>query len=149
MVTRRSGSEGQTGSQGLVVHTAIFKIDNQQGPTIQYREFCSIFCNNLKEKRICKECIYINITESLCHTPETNTTQLINYTPTQKVLKHSLMTMPSKHVQRTTMYQKPLRDFQGKCPHRQLQRSIGLLQERETLIHHSIIMSVKEIPMHY
>ena len=29
------------------VHTTVFKIDNQQGPTVQHRELCSIFCNTL------------------------------------------------------------------------------------------------------
>ena len=28
------------------------KIDNQQGPTISPREFCSIFCHNLNGQRI-------------------------------------------------------------------------------------------------
>ena len=36
------------------VHTAIFKIDNQQGPTVQHRELCSILSNNLNGKRIYK-----------------------------------------------------------------------------------------------
>ena len=63
-------------------HNAIFKIDNQQGPTVQHRELCSIFCNNLNGKRIWKRLdTCICITESLCCTPETNTTLLINYTP--------------------------------------------------------------------
>ena len=28
-------------------HTAIFKMDNQQGPTVQHRELCSTLCGNL------------------------------------------------------------------------------------------------------
>ena len=36
------------------VHTTIFKIDNQQGPTLLHRECCSIFCNNLNRKIIWK-----------------------------------------------------------------------------------------------
>ena len=46
--------EDQTGSLGLTckIHTAIFKIDNQQGPTVQHRECFSVFCNNLSGKRI-------------------------------------------------------------------------------------------------
>ena len=64
------------------VHTAIFKIDNQQGPAVQHRELCSILCNNLNGKRIWKRIdTCVHITESLCCTPETNTTLLINYTP--------------------------------------------------------------------
>ena len=55
-------------------HTGIFKMDNQQRPTVQHREFCSVLCNNLHGKRILKRkdtCVYK--TESLCYTPETNT----------------------------------------------------------------------------
>ena len=33
-------------------HTVTFTIDKQQEPTVQHREFCSIFCNNLNGKRI-------------------------------------------------------------------------------------------------
>ena len=32
--------------------TTIYKIDNQQGPTVQHKELYSIFCDNLYEKRI-------------------------------------------------------------------------------------------------
>ena len=64
------------------VHTAMFKIDNQQGPTIQQRELCSTFCNNLNGKTILKRIdTWICITELFCCTPETNTTLLVNYTP--------------------------------------------------------------------
>ena len=52
-------------------HTTIYKIDNQQGPTVKHRELYSISCNNPSWKRILKR---IYITESLCCTPETNTT---------------------------------------------------------------------------
>ena len=65
------------------VYTAIFKIHNQQGPTIEPRELCSIFCNNLNRKRIRKRIdTYMCIAESLCCTPETSTPLLINYAPT-------------------------------------------------------------------
>ena len=33
-------------------HTTIYKIGNQQGPTILHRELYSIFCDNLYGKRI-------------------------------------------------------------------------------------------------
>ena len=56
-------------------HTTICKIGNQQGPTVQDMELYPIFFNNLYEKRIWKRMnICICITESLCCTPETNTT---------------------------------------------------------------------------
>ena len=64
------------------VHTGTFKIDNQQGSTVQHTEFYSVFCDNLNGKRIRKRIgTCICITKSLCCTPETNTTLLINYTP--------------------------------------------------------------------
>ena len=43
----------------------------------------SISCNNLNGKRIWKR-IYIYITDSLCYTPETNTTLSINCSSVKK-----------------------------------------------------------------
>ena len=64
------------------IYISIFKIVNQQGPAVEHRELCSVFCNNLNGKRIWKRIdTCICITESLCCTPETNITLLINYTP--------------------------------------------------------------------
>ena len=63
-------------------------MDNQQGPTVGHREFYSILCNHLNGKRIWKRidtCIFITV--SLCCTPKTNTTLLINYTPIKNSLK--------------------------------------------------------------
>ena len=34
------------------VHTVIFKMDNQQGPTVEHKELCSKLCNNSNGKRI-------------------------------------------------------------------------------------------------
>ena len=62
------------------VHTTIYKIGNQQGPTVQHKELCSILHKNLDGKRIWKRtdtCTCIN--ESICYIPEL--TLLINYTP--------------------------------------------------------------------
>ena len=57
------------------IHTTVFKINNQPGSTVQHRELCSIFCNNLNGKRIWKRMnICVCTTESICCTPETNTT---------------------------------------------------------------------------
>ena len=68
--------------------TTIFKIDNQQGPTVQHREFCSAYYNNLNGKRIWKRIdTPVWITESLCHIPETLITLLFKYTPLLKILK--------------------------------------------------------------
>ena len=56
---------------GWDIHTTIYKINNQQGPTIQHRKLCSI--DHLNGKRIRKR-IDICITESLCCMHETNIT---------------------------------------------------------------------------
>ena len=64
---------------GWHVHTTIFKIDNQQGSIVYHRELCLVFCNNQNGKRFQKRIVCI--TESLCCTPETNTTLLINDDP--------------------------------------------------------------------
>ena len=58
--------------------SSIFKIDNQQRPTVQHRELWSIFCNSVNGKRIWKRIdTCICITESLCWIPESNTTLLV------------------------------------------------------------------------
>ena len=48
MVTR--GKDGGRDSQGVWDgrgHTAVFNMENQQGPAGQHRELCSKLCNNL------------------------------------------------------------------------------------------------------
>ena len=67
------------------VHTAVFKMNNPQGPTLQHRELCSMLCGSLDgrgvwgrmDTRMCTA-------ESLHCLFETNTTLLIGYTPKQK-----------------------------------------------------------------
>ena len=62
------------------VHTAIFKMDNQQGPT----ELCSMLSGSMDRRgvwgrmdtRIC-------MVKSLCYSPETIKTLLTGYTPIQ------------------------------------------------------------------
>ena len=52
MVTR--GKDGGRDSQGVWDghgHTAVFHMENQQGPACQLRELCSTLCNNLKVTR--------------------------------------------------------------------------------------------------
>ena len=53
MVTKgeRWGSDKLGGWDGPV-HSTVYKIDNQQGPTVEHRELYSIFYNNLNGKRI-------------------------------------------------------------------------------------------------
>ena len=32
---------------GIHIHTAVFKMDNEQGPTVQHRQLCSVLCGRL------------------------------------------------------------------------------------------------------
>ena len=34
------------------MHTAVFKMDNQQGPTVQHMEFSSTLCGSLDGSRV-------------------------------------------------------------------------------------------------
>ena len=69
--------------QGIVRELGIDSYNNQQGPSVQHREFCSMSSGSLEGRGvwgrmdtcICKA-------ESLCYTPET-ITLLISYTPIQ------------------------------------------------------------------
>ena len=71
------------------MHTAIFKMDNQQGPTVQHREFCPMLCGSLDGRGLWERmdsCICM--AEAFCCPPVTITTLLTDYTPTQnKVFK--------------------------------------------------------------
>ena len=72
----KCGKDGGRDSQGVWDghgHTAVFNMENQQGPVVQHRGLCSILCDNLYEKRTLKN-EYICITEALCCTTETKTT---------------------------------------------------------------------------
>ena len=60
---------------GLPVHTAVFKMDNEQGTTAQLWELCSVFCDSLDGRGAwgrMETCIYT--AESLCCPPETVST---------------------------------------------------------------------------
>ena len=50
------GEGHKSGAWDSHAHTTGCKIDNQQGPSIEHREFYSIFCNNLYESQ--KEYVY-------------------------------------------------------------------------------------------
>ena len=59
------------------VHTAVFKMDNQQGPTIEHRKLCSVLYSCLGGRGVggrMDPCICM--AESLCCPPETITTFL-------------------------------------------------------------------------
>ena len=63
------------------VHTAIFEMDNQQGPTVSHRELCSMLWGSLDGREVwgrMDTCICV--AESLHHSPETITLLLIGYT---------------------------------------------------------------------
>ena len=63
------------------VHTAIFKMDNQQKPSVQYMELCSMLSASLDGKMVSGRMdTCICMAESLPCSPETITTLLISYT---------------------------------------------------------------------
>ena len=74
-----------TDSQGIWdrhVHTAIFKIDNQEGPPIQHRELSSMLCGSLDDRGIWKRMdTYLFMDEILCSPPKTITKLLSGHTP--------------------------------------------------------------------
>ena len=46
------GGRDKLGVWDYHIHTTIYKIDNQQGPTVQHKELYSVLCNNLYGKRV-------------------------------------------------------------------------------------------------
>ena len=52
---RGNVGEGINQKLGFSTHTTIYKMDNQQEPTVQYRELYSIFYTNLYGKQSKKE----------------------------------------------------------------------------------------------
>ena len=57
------------------VHTAAFKMDNQQRPTAQHMQLCSMLCGSLHGRGFwgrMDTCIYVAeyMAESLCCSPE-------------------------------------------------------------------------------
>ena len=76
--------ERDLGSVDGQVHTAKLKVENQQGPTAQHMEFCSMLCGRLGGMGVWQgmdTCVCM--TESLLLPPESITTLLIGYTPIQ------------------------------------------------------------------
>ena len=74
-------------SQGVCrVHTAIFKMDNQQGHIVQHMELCSMLCGSLNGREVwgrMDTCICM--AQSLHCSPETITTLFIGYIPIQNL----------------------------------------------------------------
>ena len=84
MVPSREGWGEGIGKAFRHVHTAILRVDNQQGSTVQHRELCSMLCGSLDGKGVwgtMGPCICM--AESLCCLPETITSLVIGYTPIQ------------------------------------------------------------------
>ena len=57
------GGGDNLGVWDLQIHTTVYKIDKQQGFTVQHRELYSISCNNIMEKNL-KSCTYMYIYET-------------------------------------------------------------------------------------
>ena len=71
--------KGWLESLGSTCTHAVFKMDNQQGPTVQHREICSMLCGSLDRRGVSglDTCIYM--AESLCCPSEVITTLFISY----------------------------------------------------------------------
>ena len=80
------------------VHTAIFKMDNQQGPTVQHRELCWMLCGSLDGRGVWGR-MNTYICVALHCPPGTITALLISYTPMQnKEFKKKLMASISRSL---------------------------------------------------
>ena len=87
-------AEWETGVRDLgsldgQVHTTTLQVDNQQEPTAQHMELCSMLRGSLGGMEVWQRMdTCVCMTESLLLSPETITTLLISYTPIQnKMLK--------------------------------------------------------------
>ena len=73
-----AGGKGKLGSLGYV-HTAVFKMSNQQGPTVQHVELCSVLRGSLYERGLLGRMdTCICMTEFLLCSPKTMTTLFVN-----------------------------------------------------------------------
>ena len=77
-----SGKDGGRDSHGVwdgQVPIAIFKMDNQQGPTVEFSELCSTLSGSLDRKGVWgRRDTCICTAESLCCPPESITTWFTN-----------------------------------------------------------------------
>ena len=76
---RGRGGQGVWDGRG---HTAVFNMENQQGPAGEHRELCSMSRGSLDGRGVwgrMDTCVCI--AESLCCPPEITTTLLISYIP--------------------------------------------------------------------
>ena len=67
------------------VHTAVFKMDNQQGPAVQAMEFCSILGGSLDGRGVWGECIHVYewLSSFSVHQKLSQHCLLTGYTPIQ------------------------------------------------------------------
>ena len=82
----RMGGRDSLGVWDGHVHTAIFKMHNQQGFTVQHMEFCSMLCGSLDGRGVWRRmdtCVYVWLKYTLHCSPENITTLLIGYIPKQ------------------------------------------------------------------
>ena len=81
---RLPGGRDRQGVWDSDVHTAIFKMDNQQGPIVQHMELCSMLCASLDGRGVWGRMdTYTCMAGSLCCSSETTTTLSIGYHPKQ------------------------------------------------------------------
>ena len=91
------------------VHTAVFKMDNQQGPTVYHWELCSVLYGSLDGREVwgrMDTCTHR--AEYICCPPETITKLLIGYTPIQNaslLIGYVCMLSHFSHVQLCAMLQ--------------------------------------------
>ena len=76
MVTKGEMWGGEINQEpGINIYISLHKTETQQGSTEQHRELYSIFCKILYERKSEKRMnICVCSAESVCCTPETNTT---------------------------------------------------------------------------
>ena len=67
----------------LSVHTAVFKVDNQQGPTVWHKELCSMLCGSLDGRGVWGRIqAYVWLSSFAVHLKPSHCL-LINYSPIQ------------------------------------------------------------------
>ena len=92
------GGKGQRVRDGNV-HTAIFKMDNKHGPTLQHMELFSLLCGRLYRRGVwgrMDSCICMN--ESLSCSPETIRTLLIGYSLIQNKNLKKIQTVLQRYL---------------------------------------------------
>ena len=76
-------AEGICMEFGMDMGTLLCKMDNQQGPRIQHMAFCLVLCSSLDGGAQGRLDTCVCTSESLCCSPETIRTFLIDYIPIQ------------------------------------------------------------------